>query len=441
MFRHELLREAVLELLPATRQIPLHRLVLDALRRAAPRDELLARLAHHAEWAGDRQAVLEFAPAAARRAAQLGAHHEAAAQYARALRWADGLAPRGRALLLEGRGLECYLVDQASEAIDARRAAVQIWHELGDREREGDNLRWLSRTYWLGARNVEAQQASQQALDVLERLSPGESLAYALSNHAQLHRLAGDTLTALAASERAISIARSLGAADALAHAGLSHGAALWSTGDERGRAEIEVILRSSLTTGMHDHAARAYATLVGVHGGNYELDQAERYLARGLEYVVEHDLRVYRHYLQGWQVVLHLRRGRWNEAIESAQRIVTSGEPSIVLHVNALAAIGLVHARRGDPGAWATLDEALELAERIGEPQRLVPVRTARAEAAWLAGDFNRVASEAASLYATAMNRWHGRDADEAMFWRWRRYPRADLPRARGALRTSDRG
>ena len=48
----------------------------------------LARLAHHAEAAGDADAVLRFAPAAAARAATLGAHREAAAQYARALRFA-----------------------------------------------------------------------------------------------------------------------------------------------------------------------------------------------------------------------------------------------------------------------------------------------------------------------------------------------------------------
>ena len=45
-----------------------------------------ARLAHHAEAAGDADAVLEFAPAAADRANSTGAYREAAAQYARALR-------------------------------------------------------------------------------------------------------------------------------------------------------------------------------------------------------------------------------------------------------------------------------------------------------------------------------------------------------------------
>ena len=56
------------------------------------------RLAHHAEAAGDGAAVLRYAPAAGRaRAASLGAHREAAAQYGRALRFADLARARARA--------------------------------------------------------------------------------------------------------------------------------------------------------------------------------------------------------------------------------------------------------------------------------------------------------------------------------------------------------
>ena len=42
---------------------------------------------------------------------------------------------------------------------------------------------------------------------------------------------------------------------------------------------------------------------------------------------------------------------------------------------------------RRGEPGAWEHLDEAMTAADRSGEPQRIVPVRLARAELYWLEG------------------------------------------------------
>jgi predicted ATPase len=98
-FRHEIARQVVEESLPPGRRAGLHRAALAALAGQADPD--LARLAHHAEAAGDADAVLRFAPAAAERAAAAGARREAAGLYARALRFADALEPAGRAGLLE----------------------------------------------------------------------------------------------------------------------------------------------------------------------------------------------------------------------------------------------------------------------------------------------------------------------------------------------------
>ena len=58
------------------------------------------------------------------------------------------------------------------------------------------------------------------------------------------------------------------------------------------------------------------------------------------------------------------------------------------LLRILALTVIGLVQARRGDGDPWPALDEALALTRGQDELQYLAPVATARAEAAWLAGD-----------------------------------------------------
>src|SRR5262245_36969388 len=86
-----------------SRRFSLHRSALSALSRPPHGPPDLARLAHHAEAAGDVDAVLEYASAAAERAASLGAHREAAAQYARALRFAARLPLENRAGLLQRR--------------------------------------------------------------------------------------------------------------------------------------------------------------------------------------------------------------------------------------------------------------------------------------------------------------------------------------------------
>ena len=65
------------------------------------------------------------------------------------------------------------------------------------------------------------------------------------------------------------------------------------------------------------------------------------------------------------------------------------------VLRVHALVALGLVRARRGDPQAWAPLDEALASALPRREFQWIGPVALARAEAAWLEGRPKSIAAE----------------------------------------------
>ena len=83
-FRHEIARMAVQAAIPPQRTAAAHRRILDALRAADDTDD--ARLAHHAEGAGDDELVLVYAPRAGRQASQLAAHREAVVQYARAVK-------------------------------------------------------------------------------------------------------------------------------------------------------------------------------------------------------------------------------------------------------------------------------------------------------------------------------------------------------------------
>jgi hypothetical protein len=72
-FRHELARMAIDETLAPHRRAALHRAALAALAAPPAGAPDPARVAHHAEGAGD-EAVLRFALAAAARAESVGAH-------------------------------------------------------------------------------------------------------------------------------------------------------------------------------------------------------------------------------------------------------------------------------------------------------------------------------------------------------------------------------
>ena len=135
-FRHEIARATIEDELPPDRHVALHRAALAALvGRGEP-----ARLAHHAEAAGDDAAVLEYSEPAGDRAASLGAHREAAAHFAAALQHAAGLPDTQRAALLERRAQECFLSGLIEEAVEAVTLALEIYVATGDRLREGDAL-------------------------------------------------------------------------------------------------------------------------------------------------------------------------------------------------------------------------------------------------------------------------------------------------------------
>jgi len=136
-FRHELARLAIEESLAPRQRVALHRRALAALADPPDGRPDPSRLAHHAEAAGDPAAVLQFAPAAAERASSVGAHREAEAQYARALRFADDLPAQRRAELLECFAAEGYLTGMREHSVEALREALAIHQEHGDHQREG----------------------------------------------------------------------------------------------------------------------------------------------------------------------------------------------------------------------------------------------------------------------------------------------------------------
>jgi DNA-binding CsgD family transcriptional regulator len=436
-FRHELARLTVERTLGPGRRADLHGRALAALLAHAGAAPDPARLAHHADGAGDGPAVLAYAPAAARRAAALGAHREAAAQYARALRFADGLVPAARAQLLEGYSYECYLTDQLADAVASRERALGCWRTLGDRRREGDTLRWLSRLAWFQGRNADAERTGREAAELLEGLAPGPELAMAYSNLSQLRMLAGNTDEAVAWGGRAIELAESLGQTEILVHALNNVGAAEWSAGQPAGRLTLERSLALALAHGLEEHVARAYTNLAWQAFEQRQYPLAARYLDQGIRYCTEHDLDTWRLYLLVAQARADFDQGRWTEATRTVEVVLRDPRTAPVGRINALAVLGRLRARRGDPGAWPPLDEATALATATGELQRLGPVAVARAEAAWLQGDpaAARAGVEDALDLAERTDGYAWL-AGELAFWLWRlggpdRLPTGALPDA----------
>jgi ATP/maltotriose-dependent transcriptional regulator MalT len=413
-FRHDLARVAVEETLAPDRRLALHRRALEALAEADP-----ARLAYHAEGAGDAAAVLRHAPAAAERAAAAGAHREAAAQYARALRFGDGLPPAARAALLECCSHECYLADQPGEAITELESALDCHRRLGDRRREGDALRALSSILWCPGRVEDADRAGQEAVAVLEPLGPGRELAMAYANMASLamnHEDAGETA---AWGRRALDLARSLDAEAIEVHVLNSIGTMEFLEQGPGARATAERSLELALERGLVEETLRAYSNLAWAAVRHRAHALANRYLHDATEYASDPELDLWWIYLLGYRARAELDQGRWDDAAETAALVVRERRASKLPVVLALTVTGRLRARRGDPDPWSPLDEALELSGP--ELQRIEPVAIARAEAAWLAGDNERVLAETDRVAGLARQRDARWISGEVAVWRAR--------------------
>ncbi len=425
-FRHELARLAIDSAIGPRRKVALHREALSALTAPAVGAPDPARLAHHAEAAGDGPAVLRFARTAGDRAAARGAHREAAAQYARALRFGAHLTAGERADLSERRSQAAYLTDQSDEAIAALEDAVALRQELRQPLAEGDDLRRLGEILWCPGRTRDARRRVCEAVDLLETQPPGRELALAYGVLASRYAAADRFEEALAWGSCALELAERLGDVAIRVHSLATMGAC---ERDGGGFARLEESLELARDEGLAEEAGRAFVILAGAAVDRRRHAAATRYLDEGLAWCGDRGFELFRLYLLAYRGRSELDQGRWTEAADAAAAVLRLRRSSATPGIVALTTLGLVRARRGDPGWRELLDEAWLLAEPTGELARLAPVAAARAEAAWLDGDRDGVAEASESALALAVQRRSAHRVAELAAWRRRAGLETELP------------
>jgi len=392
-FRHEIARLAVQQAVALHRRADIHARILAALDSLGCGDD--TRMAFHAEGAGDGPAVLHHAPRAARHAAELGSHREAAAQFERALRFAADAGPALAAGLYGGLAHELMLVGRFQGAVEAGEQALRLWRQAGDRVREGGTLASLSYALARLGRSPDSVDAAEAAVAVLEPLGPSTELAWAYARLASTRMWHSKYQAAIELAVRAQAIAEPLGALDVLSDALNTRGCSVSHTGGEW-TGYLHRALEVALSAGLDEQASRAFKNLYSAYANQRRFAEAERYFNEGLAYCEEHDLGSGTVYLRGQRTIALDRTGRWDEAAALGTELLASGELSPLYRVDPLQVLGVIRARRGEPGAWEYLDEAAAAADASGEPQWIIPVRLARAEARWLQGEPHRAAQEA---------------------------------------------
>ena len=208
-----------------------------------------------------------------------------------------------------------------------------------------------------------------------------------------------------------------------------------YMTDVEGGPEQLKGRIELAREAGLEELAALAFCVLASGAVLAHLHSHAASHIEAGIQYCGEHDLDGFRPFLVAMRAQLELNAGRWSDAEDSAGLIlsgVTGGSRGRGVGPGtayALALLGRVRARRGDPEPWAPLDEALSLVQPLEELIRVKPVAAARAEAAWLEGR-GELASEATdaalALAQRARDRWA---IGELAYWRWRAGVQEDVP------------
>ncbi|HEX9066246.1 MAG TPA: AAA family ATPase [Streptosporangiaceae bacterium] len=405
-FRHEIARLAIEQALAALRSVRLHAAILAGLEDLGCADD--ARMAFHAEAAGDAEAVLRYAPRAAARAAELAAHREAVAQFQRALRFAGQAGDAEAATLQDGLADELALIDRWEEAAQANELALARWRRAGDRLREGDTLRRLSRTMWRLCRGQESAEAGGVAVAVLQPLGPTPELAWALVNMAGQRMLDGRNDEARELAGQAAALATSLGETAVLCEALNTRGCAIEAVGGN-GLGMLREAVRTAVGANLGGQAGRAFTNLYTCLSVRCQFAEADAVFADGIEFCEDRDISTYAACLRGERTAVLERTGRWAEAVQVATAMLARRGASPINLLSPRLIMGRIAARRGDEGAWAYLEAASVSAEGVAEQPLLAATRLARAEAHWLGGDgaAARELAESAADLADGCDLW----------------------------------
>jgi len=421
-FRHEIARIAVLDTVVPHRRRELNRRVLESLSNQPielPPTQLdAARLAYHADEARDADAVLRFAPEAARRASRLSAHRDAIAHYERALKFADRLTSDERAGILEEYARECAATDRYDEAITVSRQVLEHWHDAGDRFNEAEILGFLCGCLVSNGRSFDAQPLCSRAIELFEQFPHGPELAEAYVRQARICLVEREYKDAIRWAQKALDLASSIGDVRTRILALHRLGSGILLGGDDRGELILQDALALALDARLPVEASGAYVALSSNWFERFEFHRAEPYLLESLTFADEHQLGGFLTPTLGWYALLKMYKGQWAEVEEPAYSVLHREYVSVIGRILALTALGRLYARKGDPRASKVLDDALELARPTRMVIYLPPVYAARAEAAWLAGDLDTVRKEAESGVELAISKRHSWFAGELLSW-----------------------
>jgi DNA-binding CsgD family transcriptional regulator len=364
--------------------------MLDILVENGGQPKEMERIIHHAKNANENDIVVHYAPLAAKQAAVVGAHIEAAKLFHTAIEYYQGKDEDLLIQFYEGYAYECYLTNQTKEAIIYSNKSLQKWKEKNNKEKISSWLRLLSGLWWSDDNLKKAENFAMQAVEVLNNQPSSKAKAMAYSNMSQLKMFADLPDECIYWGEKAIAMAKELNDNAILSYALGNVGSAQIRTPASRqeGFELLQQSLEIALQNSYHEHVARAY-TKLGYNGIIIkDIGLANNSIEAGIPYCEENNLDLWRLYILGIKASLKLETGNWSEASAIADNLMKNEGTPKMIKIFALTVLARIKMRRGDKeDLLAVLTEAKELAFENIELQRIIRALAAFLEYEWITG------------------------------------------------------
>jgi len=281
------------------------------------------------------------------------------------------------------------------------------------------NLAELSTFLLNNKRVAEAEEASAQAITLLEGFPPSVELARACMWRCYIKMMLRDFEETVVWGEKAVALAERFEEPEIIARTCNYMGCVVLTMDYKRGMKLFE----RSLSVAREANLAHAIASALGNLGGmlleDREIKLANQYLAESIAYAAEHDNDY--HLLEGkaWQALAYAYQGRWAEATEIAQAVLQRSDTKVT-RAGALFALGRIAIRSGDLDVHQFINEAFLHTIDVDSPRFDSP-RLLQAEAFWLAGDYAPLLEESRAAYDVAVKKQRPWVAGELAFWRWK--------------------
>jgi len=399
-FRHELARRSVEHGLGNTRQIGLHRQLLDHLVSAEADP---ATIVHHAAAARVRTLIARYGPRAVSQAVFAGDHRGTITLVIATLEVETEIEPATLARLHADAAFAYYALNRFHDASASAQVAVGMWRELNIAEHLANTLLLSARMHTMTGRSQSAREAAMEAFEILKPLGHSRDLALACAMIGYLNATEAECDAAFSWCNRAVELARRVDAVDVETHALIYRGLARIGLGDLGGFEDNTAAIVNARRLDHGDFLSRAASNRAAALIWLGRHPEAGAALDVADEAAREHQLDCLRFHVAVQRSHIELFQGRWDEAATRLRGLITTDRDPAAAMIIPLALLGRLSIRKGEENGRQHIERAWGMAVESRQSYRIAVAGGARVEMAWLDDDGETLSETAAVLLPLA--------------------------------------